>query len=103
MAIFISALSLIKFNAFLFLIFCRIPITVPTGLADFPHEVFRLPEPWAHYKFLDIVQFTEMPRGGHFAAFEEPELFANDVIKFVGEVEKRIAAKQAESTTKSES
>ena len=44
-----------------------------------------------------------MPRGGHFAAFEEPELFANDVIKFVEKVEKRIAAKQAESMTKSKS
>ena len=92
-----------KFNSFLFFIFCRIPITVPTGLADFPHELFRQPEPWAHYRFDDIVQFSEMPRGGHFAAFEEPELFANDVIKFVEKVEKRIAAKQAESMTKSKS
>ena len=44
-----------------------------------------------------------MPRGGHFAAFEEPELFTNDVIKFVKEVEKHIAEKQAESMTKSDS
>lgn len=44
-----------------------------------------------------------MPRGGHFAAFEEPELFASDVIKFVEKVEKRIPAKTAESMTTSES
>ena len=93
----------------MFICFCfffflnRIPITVPTGLADFPHELFRNPEPWIHSKFFDVVQFTDMPRGGHFAAFEEPELFANDVITFAQKVEKRIGAKQAESTAKSES
>ena len=87
---------------FCFSFFYRIPITVPTGLADFPHELFHYPEPWVHSRFFDVVQLTEMPRGGHFAAFEEPELFANDVITFVEKVEKRIAAKQAESAAKSE-
>lgn len=70
-----------------------IPITVPSALADFPHELFRTPEPWIHNKFTDVVQFTEMPRGGHFAAFEEPELFSADVILFVAKVEKRILEK----------
>ena len=65
-------------------------------MADFPHELFRTPEPWIHNKFTDIVQFTEMPRGGHFAAFEEPELFAADVIQFVAKVEKRLLEKTAE-------
>lgn len=37
-----------------------------------------------------------MPRGGHFAAFEEPELFAADVIQFVAKVEKRLLEKTAE-------
>lgn len=73
----------------------RIPIKVPVGLADFPHELFRIPEPWIHSRFLDVVQYTEMPRGGHFAAFEEPELFANDVIQFVEKVEKRIEVNKA--------
>ena len=44
-----------------------------------------------------------MPRGGHFAAFEEPELFANDVIKFVEKVEKQIAVKTTEWASKTES
>ena len=81
----------------------RIPVTVPTGLAEFPHEIFLTPEPWTHSLFLDIVQYSEIPRGGHFAAFEEPELFADDVIKFVEKVEKRIAAKKAEDTTEHKS
>ena len=77
----------------------RIPVTVPTGLAEFPLEIFLTPEPWTHSLFLDIVQYSEIPRGGHYAAFEEPELFADDVIKFVEKVEKRIAAKKAKDTT----
>ena len=76
----------------------RIPITVPVGFADFPHEPFAAPEPWIHSSFLDVVQYTEMPRGGHFAAFEEPEIFSNDVIQFVEKVEKHIAAKKSRAS-----
>ena len=76
---------------------------MPTGLADFPHELFRIPAPFAHKRFDDIVQFSEMPRGGHFAAFEEPQLFANDVIKFIEKVEKRISLQKAESISNSQS
>ena len=78
--------------------FYRVPITVPTGLAEFPHEISLYPEPWVHSRFLDLVQFSEIPRGGHFAALEEPELFANDVIKFVAKVEKRTVTKKGEAT-----
>ena len=45
--------------------------------------------------FLDVVHFSNMARGGHFAAFEEPELFATDVIQFVETVEKHRVTKQA--------
>lgn len=76
----------------------RIPITVPVGFADFPHELLPAPEPWIYSSFLDVVQYTEMPRGGHFAAFGEPEIFSNDVIQFVEKVEKRIeVSKEASS------
>ena len=44
-----------------------------------------------------------MPRGGHFAAFEEPQLFANDVIKFIDKVEKRISLQKADTISKSQS
>ena len=49
------------------------------------------------------MQFSEIPRGGHFAAFEEPQLFANDVIKFIEEVEKRISLQKAEAISKLQS
>ena len=42
-----------------------------------------------------------MPRGGHFAALEEPQLFANDVIKFIEKVEKRISLQKADTIIKS--
>ncbi|XP_028405820.1 epoxide hydrolase 1-like [Dendronephthya gigantea] len=63
------------------------PISLPTAMANFPHEIFQIPQAWLHVAFPNIVQFTEMPRGGHFAAFQEPELFADDVWKFVQKVE----------------
>lgn len=54
---------------------------VPTAIAVFPGEIFFSPRKWveAHY---NVAQWTEMPRGGHFAAMEEPELYVEDVVKF---------------------
>ncbi|HEX6116465.1 MAG TPA: epoxide hydrolase [Solirubrobacterales bacterium] len=55
-------------------------VTVPAGAADFPAEIVRAPRDWAERQLADLRRFTEMPRGGHFAAFEEPELLADDVL-----------------------
>ena len=65
----------------------RIPVEVPTGLADFPGEFLRLPVSWVRDHFRNIVQFTEMPKGGHFAALEEPELLAKDIRSFCHKVQ----------------
>ncbi|XP_033116143.1 epoxide hydrolase 1-like [Anneissia japonica] len=64
-------------------------ITVPSAIADFPMEFARVPEPWTRKQFTDLVQYTTMPRGGHFAAFEVPQLLAKDIRKFVTAVEAR--------------
>ena len=61
-------------------------IEVPAAAADFPAEIARPPREWAERIFADLRRWTEMPRGGHFAAFEEPELLAEDVIGFLGEL-----------------
>nr|XP_057914462.1 epoxide hydrolase 1-like isoform X1 [Doryrhamphus excisus] len=66
----------------------RTRIFVPTGLAAFPGELMHCPKSWAHIRFCNIVSYTFMPRGGHFAAFEEPQLFTTDLIQFVQKVEK---------------
>ena len=54
---------------------------VPTGIAVFPGEIFFSPRKWVEARY-NVKQWTEMPRGGHFAAMEEPELFVEDVRKF---------------------
>ena len=56
-------------------------IDVPTGAAIFPKELYRPPRAWAEAAF-NIVHWTEMPRGGHFAAMEEPDLLVDDVRSF---------------------
>ncbi|XP_076190786.1 epoxide hydrolase 1 isoform X2 [Aptenodytes patagonicus] len=66
----------------------RLTVQVPTGIASFPNEVMHTPQAWAQKKYTNIVSFHFMPRGGHFAALEEPELLAEDILQFVGKVEK---------------
>ncbi|XP_066535520.1 epoxide hydrolase 1 isoform X2 [Hoplias malabaricus] len=64
-------------------------ISVPTGLAAFPHELLHCPRVWARSRFRDVRSYTYMPRGGHFAAFEEPALLAQDLLQFVEKVERK--------------
>ena len=54
---------------------------VPVGVALFPKEIRVPPRKWVERRY-NLVHWTEMPRGGHFAALEEPELFVEDVRKF---------------------
>lgn len=56
-------------------------VTVPTGCARYPKEVVRYPRPWVELQY-DVTHWAEMPRGGHFAAMEQPELFVDDVRAF---------------------
>lgn len=56
-------------------------VEVPTAVAVFPKEPWRAPRHWAEARF-NIVRWTEMPRGGHFAALEQPELLTNDIREF---------------------
>lgn len=58
-------------------------IETPTGCAIFPKELTIPPRKWAEARF-NVVQWTEMPRGGHFAAMEEPELLVQDIRAFFG-------------------
>ena len=55
------------------------PITVPTGASVFPFEVPRPSRRWADERFTNIVHWGEPERGGHFAAWEEPALFAEEL------------------------
>jgi pimeloyl-ACP methyl ester carboxylesterase len=54
---------------------------VPAGFALFPKDLSHPPQEWAR-RFFNVQRWTQMPRGGHFAAMEEPELLAEDIRAF---------------------
>jgi pimeloyl-ACP methyl ester carboxylesterase len=54
-------------------------VTVPTGVAVFPKEIVTPVRRWMEDRYTDIRHWREMPKGGHFAAFEQPALFVDDV------------------------
>ncbi len=57
-------------------------ITVPTGYAEFPKEILSPPRSLAERTYVDIQRWTKMPKGGHFAALEQPEALANEIRQF---------------------
>lgn len=61
-------------------------ISVPTGYAEFPREIVKPPRTAASRVFSDIRRWSVMPKGGHFAALEQPELLADEVRAFFREL-----------------
>lgn len=59
------------------------PLEVPVGIAAFPDELLVLPKSLLPEVYYNITQYTDMPRGGHFASFEEPKLVADDIRSFI--------------------
>ena len=59
----------------------RVPCAVPTGITDYPAEMWRSPRSWAEREF-PLVRWNAAPRGGHFAALEEPQFFAEELWRF---------------------
>ncbi|XP_046470974.1 juvenile hormone epoxide hydrolase 1-like isoform X1 [Neodiprion pinetum] len=75
------------------------PIYTPTACALFPHEITYQSESLLRFRYRNLLQVNHMPRGGHFAAFEEPKLLADDVWSFVTLAEaKRTLEKTSKST-----
>ncbi|MGA7866794.1 MAG: epoxide hydrolase family protein [Stellaceae bacterium] len=64
-------------------------IDVPTGYAQFPREIIRPPRSLAARTYGDIRRWSVMPRGGHFAALEQPEALANEVREFFRPLRRR--------------
>jgi pimeloyl-ACP methyl ester carboxylesterase len=54
-------------------------VSLPVGFTTFPDEIFRAPRSWVEKGYPNLTYFNEVDRGGHFAAWEEPELFASEV------------------------
>jgi pimeloyl-ACP methyl ester carboxylesterase len=54
-------------------------VTLPVAVTVFPGEIFKAPRSWAETVYPNLIYFNEVDRGGHFAAWEEPEIFAEEM------------------------
>src|SRR2546421_11166241 len=54
-------------------------VTIPVGFTTFPGEIWRTPHSWVEKAYPNVIYFNEVDKGGHFAAWEEPELFATEI------------------------
>jgi pimeloyl-ACP methyl ester carboxylesterase len=54
-------------------------VSLPVGFTTFPGEIWRTPRSWVEQSYPNVIYFNEVDRGGHFAAWEEPELFATEM------------------------
>ncbi|HMF81673.1 MAG TPA: epoxide hydrolase [Acidimicrobiia bacterium] len=55
------------------------PASVPVGFTQFPGEIFRAPRSWVEQGYPNVMYFNKAERGGHFAAWEEPQLFSEEL------------------------
>jgi pimeloyl-ACP methyl ester carboxylesterase len=55
------------------------PVKLPVGFTTFPGEIFRAPRSWVEASYPNLTYFHQADKGGHFAAWEEPELFATEI------------------------
>jgi pimeloyl-ACP methyl ester carboxylesterase len=55
------------------------PVSLPVGFTTFPDEIFRAPRTWVEKVYPTVTYFNEVDKGGHFAAWEQPELFATEM------------------------
>ena len=54
-------------------------VTVPVAVSVFPDEIFQAPRSWTEKAYSNLIHFNEVERGGHFAAWEQPELYASEL------------------------
>jgi len=54
-------------------------VSLPVGFTTFPDEIFRAPRSWVEWSYPNVGYFNEAAKGGHFAAWEEPELFSREI------------------------
>ena len=55
------------------------PVSLPVGFTTFPGEIWRTPRSWVEKSYPNVIYFNEVDKGGHFAAWEEPELFSSEL------------------------
>jgi len=55
------------------------PVRLPVGFTVFPGEIWKTPRSWVETAYPNVIYFNEVDKGGHFAAWEEPQLFSEEV------------------------
>jgi pimeloyl-ACP methyl ester carboxylesterase len=55
------------------------PLNLPFGFTTFPGEIWKTPRSWVEAAYPNVIYFNEVDKGGHFAAWEEPELFSTEI------------------------
>jgi pimeloyl-ACP methyl ester carboxylesterase len=54
-------------------------ISIPVAITVFPGEIYRAPETWTRRAYRNLIYFHEAEKGGHFAAWEQPQLFSEEI------------------------
>jgi pimeloyl-ACP methyl ester carboxylesterase len=54
-------------------------VSVPVAVSDFPDDLYRVPRSWAEEAYPKLIHYNQLDKGGHFAAWEQPELFSEEV------------------------
>ncbi|GEC08746.1 hydrolase [Streptomyces spinoverrucosus] len=59
--------------------FGAVGVTLPVAVSVFPDELYQAPKTWAEQAYPNLIHYNRLPKGGHFAAWEQPELFVEEV------------------------
>ena len=76
------------FVKYVTIIYFRIPVKVPTACVRFENELFYMPDSFLVYKYPNLVHISDYSDGGHFAAFELPDVMAKDIWTAITAIEK---------------
>ncbi len=60
-------------------VFTAVDISIPVAVTVFPGEIYQAPRSWAEQNYHQLIDWHEVEKGGHFAAWEQPELFATEL------------------------
>lgn len=73
----VSASRLYRENTFNY--FAPKGVTIPVAVSSFPDELYKVPRKWAEQAYPKLIHFNKLPKGGHFAAWEQPKLFTEEL------------------------
>ncbi|PYS20495.1 MAG: multidrug MFS transporter, partial [Acidobacteria bacterium] len=54
-------------------------VSIPVAVSAFPDELYQAPRSWAEQAYPNLIHYNKLDKGGHFAAWEEPQLFSEEV------------------------